>query len=461
MASYRPGYLNADAATAEADETVRNSNSLQAWLRWQESIHIRSIDLGLERSRVVAQRMGLQTPTYSIITVAGTNGKGSSVAMLEAIWRRAGYRVAAYTSPHLRRYNERIRVNGEEADDVPICQVFERIEQSRRGELLTYFEFGTLTALALFQEAEPDIAILEVGLGGRLDAVNIVDPDVSLITALGIDHVEWLGHTREDIAREKAGIMRAGKPAVCSDPAVPPGLVEIARDLGAPLELLGQSFRFEDSGERWTWWSGKQIVDDLPVPNLLGRYQLRNAAGALKVVELMQDRHPVNKQQICDGLQGIELCGRFQRIPGAVEHILDVAHNEQAVGVFVETLGTLPAVPRTHVLLGMLKAKDHQSVVRALVPVVDTWHLVTLPAAQGATSGELAAVLKQQRSDAQYSCYDTVEQGYDGILSAAAPGERIIIIGSFVTVGDVLRILSPARAVHSPNSSSRHNVQIS
>ena len=444
MESYQPRYLNVGGSTSESREDPGCIDPLQDWLTWQESLHIRDIDLGLERTRSVAKRMGIRAPSYSVVTVAGTNGKGSSVAMLDAIWRRAGYSTATYTSPHLLRYNERIRLNGEEADDESLCRVFERIEQARCGESLTYFEYGTLAAFALFEEAGPDIAILEVGLGGRLDAVNTVDPDVALITALGIDHVEWLGGTRESIAREKAGIMRAGKPAVCSDPAVPADLIEIAAGLAAPLELLGQSFQFDDAGDSWSWRSGDRIIDNLPMPNLFGRYQLRNAAGALKVAELLSDRYPVDEDHIRGALVSIKLRGRFERIPGTIEHILDVAHNGQAIRAFVETLKVLPAAPRTHLLLGMRKGKDHESAVQALSPVVDVWHLATLGVAHGATSGELEIVVKRNGAGQQCVCHDTVEGGYEAMLAAAEPGDRVIVIGSFVTVGSVMKKLSRA-----------------
>ena len=242
------------------------AGALQAWLAWQETLHGRDIELGLERCRAVASRLGVLNPRHTVITVAGTNGKGSTVAMLERIFRAGGYRVATYTSPHLLRYNERIRLQNVPVDDARICAAFAAVEAVREGVPLTVFEYGTLAALHVFKAAQPDIAILEVGMGGRLDAVNVVDPDVAVIATLDIDHVEFLGGTREEIAREKAGIMRADRPAVCSDPAVPVSLVETAHAVGAHLSLLGQHFHFADHGAHWTWWSGDELLESLPLP---------------------------------------------------------------------------------------------------------------------------------------------------------------------------------------------------
>lgn len=417
--------------------------TLADWLAWQESLHPHEIELGLERCRAVAQRMGLLPVAYTTLTVAGTNGKGSTVALLDAIYRRAGYRVATYTSPHLLRYNERIRVNGACADDARICAAFERVEQAREGTPLTFFEFGTLAALAIFAEAAPDVAVLEVGMGGRLDAVNIVDADVAVIATLDIDHVEFLGRTREAIAREKAGIMRAGRPAVCSDPAAPASLAECALQVGAELALLGAGFNYADKGETWTWWSGDSVLEGLPRPALSGSYQLRNASGVLKAVDLLQGKHPVPAAVIAEALAQTTLPGRFQRIPGEVEIVLDVAHNAQAVDTFVATLRALPRVPRTHVVLGMLKTKDRLSAMSALADIADEWHLATVQAAKGASADELHATWRQLPRKAPASCHASVAEAFAAARAAARPGERVVAVGSFITVGEVLRIVAP------------------
>lgn len=418
------------------------------WLAWQESLHPKDIELGLERCRAVARRMGLLPVRYTALLVAGTNGKGSTVAMLDGIYRQAGYRVATYTSPHLLRYNERISVDGECADDARICAAFERVEQARQETPLTFFEFGTLAALAIFQDAQPDIAVLEVGMGGRLDAVNIVDADVALIATLDIDHVEFLGRTREEIAREKAGIMRAARPAVCSDPDAPASLIECATALGADLSLLGQAFHFADKDEHWNWWSGSTVLEALPRPALSGAYQLRNASGVLKAVDLLQTRHPVSEAAIAGALRSVVLRGRFQReqIAPGIELVIDVAHNAQAVDTFVASLRALPPASRTHVVLGMLGTKDRLSAMTALAEVADHWHLASVQAAKGASAAELKATWQQLARRAPADTHASVEAAYRAALAAALPGERIVAVGSFITVGEVLRLAVPGAA---------------
>lgn len=425
--------------------TTASPRSLQAWLSWQESLHTRDIELGLDRCRAVAARLGILPLSCTVITVAGTNGKGSTVAMLERTYTQAGYRVAAYTSPHLLRYNERIRVQHEPVSDARICAAFERVEAARADTPLTVFEFGTLAALVIFAEADLDLAILEVGMGGRLDAVNIVDADVAVIATLDIDHVEFLGGTREEIAREKAGIMRRDRPAICSDPQVPQSLVSAARETGAQLELLGQSFHFVDNQDYWTWWSGEVLLDHLPKPSLSGGYQLRNASGVLKAVDSLSARHPVSRDQIAAALSSTVLPGRFQRIPGAVEYILDVAHNAQAVEYFVATLMTLPPVAKTHVVLGMLRTKDRASVMNRLSKVVDHWHLASLTARQGALASELADTWRGLQRRGVADVYDSVADAVRGAAAQATAGDRILVVGSFITVGEALTILDPVQ----------------
>lgn len=427
----------------DEDAAATSPRSLQAWLSWQETLHTRDIELGLDRCRAVADRLDLLPLPCTVITVAGTNGKGSTVAMLERIYSEAGYRVAAYTSPHLIRYNERIRIQHHPVSDEQICAAFERVDAARGGIPLTVFEFATLAALVIFAQAKLDLAILEVGMGGRLDAVNIVDADVAVIAALDIDHVEFLGGTREEIAREKAGIMRAGRPAVCSDPQVPHSLVGVAREIRAQLELLGQSFHFVDNQDYWTWWSGDVLLDHLPKPSLSGGYQLRNASGVLKAVERLAARHPVSRDQIAAALTSTVLPGRFQRVAGPVEYILDVAHNAQAMEYFVATLMTLPPVPKTRVVLGMLRTKDRASVMNRLSKVVDHWHLASLTARQGALASELAETWRGLARRGVADLHDSVAEAVRSAGVEAAPGERVLIVGSFITVGEALSILQP------------------
>ncbi|MBI4693751.1 MAG: bifunctional tetrahydrofolate synthase/dihydrofolate synthase [Gammaproteobacteria bacterium] len=436
--------MAASSADTQAGPEGRGPQTLAEWLRWQEALHVRDIDLGLERCRSVAERMVLLPPPYPVVTVAGTNGKGSTVAMLEAIFRQGGYRVATYTSPHLLRYNERIKVDGVPADDARICRAFAAVERARGGTSLTYFEFGTLAALAIFRETRPDVAILEVGLGGRLDAVNVVDADVAVIAAIGIDHVEWLGNTREAIGSEKAGIMRPGRPAVCSDPETPQSIVAHAAATGAELSLLGHGFHYaaEDDG-RWTWWSGALAYEHLPRPSLAGAYQLRNASGVIKAVTLLADRLPVAAETIAAAIGATELKGRFQRIAGPVEFVLDVAHNAQAVEVFVATLKALPPARRTRVILGMLRTKDRRSVMTTLDGAVDEWHFGTVDARHGASAEELAATAREIGSAKPAFLYPSVAAAYAGAKTLAEAGDRVVVVGSFVTVGEVLRAMAP------------------
>ena len=317
-------------------------NRLEKWLKWQESLHFTAIELGLERCRRVANNMGLLKPAYNVISVAGTNGKGSSITMLDKILRNAGYSVGRYTSPHLLRYNERICINGEEVADSELCESFDRIDRARGDISLTYFEFGTLTALDLFRQHNVDLAVLEVGLGGRLDAVNVLDADVALITSIDIDHQQWLGDNRESIAREKAGIFRNKAPAICSDPKPPQSLLDCADALGTPLSVLGRDFKLSMNHSFWSWNSDDVSLQKLPRPMQFCDFQLENAAGVLMVLEKIKNDYPVSIEHIKDGLSSFRLNGRMQFIPGRIPKILDVAHNSESVKVLVKNLRRIP-----------------------------------------------------------------------------------------------------------------------
>lgn len=326
-------------------------SSLHEWLDWQEGLHPSAIELGLERVTEVFNRLHPVLPSIPVITVAGTNGKGSSVALLESIYQNAGYQTAAYTSPHILRYNERIHLNGEEVADNFICEAFERIDQARLEKAeeisLTYFEFGSLAALDIFYRAKPDVIILEVGLGGRLDVVNIIDADVALITSIGIDHTGWLGHDRETIAVEKAGIMRENHPVIFSSPDMPKSIKQVADDKGAILYRRGKDFDWQsayvDSGtpQSWNWTSDKKQRTALPLPAIRGRHQVDNAAGVLMVIECLADKLPVNQQQVKAGLLSALIAGRFQCLPAtdpsAALHIHDVAHNADSMACLAES----------------------------------------------------------------------------------------------------------------------------
>lgn len=410
-------------------------NTLQEWLTWQEGLHFTSIDLGLDRCMAVAERMGLLQPDYTVISVAGTNGKGSSVNMLKSILTNAGYNTGSYTSPHLIRYNERICLNGVEVTDEMLCASFERIDRARGDISLTYFEFGTLAALDIFKHAGIGIAVLEIGLGGRLDAVNCVDADVALITAIDLDHQKWLGPDRESIGREKAGIMRGYAPAVCSDPNPPASIFNHASQLGTKLYIPGRDYRHKVTGDTWQWQWGSVSYTGLPRPSLYNPEQTANAAGVLMALTVLSDRFPVDIQAIRKGLQEFNLAGRFQIVPDKAQLILDVAHNRQSAALLARNLKALPLQGKTHVLIGMLKDKDHHAIFREMSEVADFWHIVTLENPRGADCHMLSEVLTGMGLNRNISCYNSVADALNSVREVVAPQDRIVITGSFLTVG--------------------------
>ncbi len=416
-------------------------NSLAEWLSWQESLHATEIELGLERCRQVAANLGLLQPPFTVISVAGTNGKGSSVVMLDSILRRAGYTVGCYTSPHLVRYNERVRINGEEAGDAALCRAFERINEARGDISLTYFEFGTLAALELSREAGVDVALLEVGLGGRLDAVNVFDADAALVTAIDLDHQNYLGDTRELIAVEKAGIYRADRPAVCSDPRPPITLREHADGIGAQLFQLDDAFCIERHADSWDWSCGDSRWPELPYPDPFNTCQVQNAAGVLMVLHALRERFPVTVEAIREGLAGFRLNGRFQVIPGELPYVLDVAHNRQAAQTLLENLQHVPSQGRTHVIIGMLRDKDRLGVFEVLNEAADTWHTISLTNARGATADKLTAELEAMQTGKPVTTQNTMEAALAAVRAEAGTGDRVLITGSFLTVGAALRLL--------------------
>ena len=409
-------------------------HSLSQWLQWQETLHPRKIDLGLDRVAAVAVRMGVLFPARIVITVAGTNGKGSSVALLESILRAAGYRVGAYTSPHLLRYNERIRINGRDIDDDSLCAAFQAVDDARGETTLSYFEFGTLAALRLFCDAAPDVALLEVGLGGRLDAVNIIDPDVAMVTSIGIDHVQWLGDDRVSIAREKAGIFRLGRPAIGCEVSPPVSLVQAAREIGAHWYGTGDQYDYVPREDSWDWSGPSGSYTDLPPPSLRGPQQLANAAGVLMALELLQKRLPVSETAIRNGLRDVVLPGRCQFVPGAVEMILDVSHNPHGAARLAEVLGLSPCSGRTHLVLGMLDDKDVAGFVAALSSTVDHWYPASLDIPRGLSAGELDQRMRGLLpANRIHPCMDVPAACREAGKNASA-GDRIVVCGSFFTV---------------------------
>ncbi len=419
----------------QQQESALRFSQLPDWLAWQESLHFTAIELGLDRCNKVAERMGLLNPASKVISISGTNGKGSSAAMLDAMLRQSGYKVGAYTSPHLTRYNERICIDGKQVTDYRLCHSFNRIDQARGDISLTYFEFGTLAALDIFQSSEPDVIILEVGLGGRLDAVNILDADIALIVTIDLDHEKWLGYTRESIGREKAGIFRRQRPAVCSDTCAPESIAACARETGALLKQAGQEFTYTIDNDTWTWKCSDKVYAGLPKPSINNNRQVENAAGVLMVLETLADEFPVSQETIKVCLRDFRLAGRFQVIPGEIPCILDVAHNRQAVSALVENVKKIPCVGETHIVIGMLKDKNHTAVFEKLAEIADRWYVVELQADRAASLSELTGALEKYESSEKIKQFQTVHEALEDAEACTCIGDRIIVTGSFVTVG--------------------------
>jgi dihydrofolate synthase/folylpolyglutamate synthase len=377
-----------------------------------------------------------------VITVTGTNGKGSTSAMLEAMLRAAGYRTGLYTSPHLMRYNERVRLDGREAGDDELVRALNVVEDARTavGEAvpLTYFEFGTLAALWLFARSAPDALVLEVGLGGRLDAVNAVDADVAVVTSVDLDHRDFLGDTRESVGGEKAGIFRAGRAAVCGDRDPPRALVDAAARIGARLLVAGRDFDAIAEGTQWRYRGPGGDRYGLPHPALRGRYQLDNAACAITALDALRDRLPVSANAVREGLVGVELAGRFQVLPGRPTRVLDVAHNPHAARALADALGSMGFHPRTLAVFAMLADKDVDGVVAALRDRVDAWYVAPLPGPRGASGEALAAALGRAGVPADRIVVERdVAQAWRAARSAAHEADRIVALGSFLTVAAV------------------------
>ena len=418
--------------------------TLEDWLAYCERLHPITIDMGLERVRVVAGRMGLKFDC-PVITVAGTNGKGSTCAMLEAILMEAGYRTGVYTSPHLVNFEERCRIRGDIVSASELVACFARVERARSQNddeiSLTYFEFSTLAILQLLADAALDVVILEVGLGGRLDAVNIIDTDCAVITSIDLDHTELLGHDRESIGFEKAGIIRAGKPAVISDPVPPQSIIDHAEKLGADLWRFGQDFNFSGDKQQWGWAGRGRRYAGLAYPALRGANQLVNAAGVLAALTALRDRLPITAQAVRVGLSMVELPGRFQIIPGQPTLVLDVAHNAHAVAALTENLDAMGYYGCTHAVFGAMAEKDLAPMFARVGPLIDKWYFTDLPTARAATGEALRAKWQagNARMDATANAYKSPGDALNAAVAAAKPTDRIVVFGSFYTVGGILK----------------------
>ena len=421
--------------------------SLNDWLIRLESLHPKTIELGLDRVSEVAQRLGIQFGC-PVITVGGTNGKGSTCAMLESILLQGGYRVGLYTSPHLLRFNERARINGELASDEALCKNFEAVEAVRGDVSLTYFEFTTLAILKYFADAGLDAVLLEVGLGGRLDAVNLIDPDVAIVTSVDLDHQDYLGDTREKIGFEKAGIFRPGRAAICSDPSPPQSLIDHAAAIGADLWLFGRDFNYSGDRQQWNFGGRQQRRNALAYPSLRGANQLLNASAALAALEVLRERLPLGAQEIRSGLVMVELPGRFQVLPGRPAVIFDVAHNPHAAATLAQNLEQMGFHPYTHAVFGAMADKDIAGILAHLVDRIDHWYLTDLPLPRAASAQSLADALTKAGvhasaaagAERSIQCFATPADAYAAARSRATENDRIAVFGSFITVAGVMAV---------------------
>ncbi len=418
--------------------------TLPDWLALLESRHAEThIDMGLDRVRAVKERMQLAFDC-PVIMVAGTNGKGSTCAMLEAVLLQSGYRVGLYIKPHFLDFNERARINGDMASDAMLIASFEVVEAARGDIDLTYFEFTTLAIMHLIANAGVDVAILEVGLGGRLDAVNVIDADVAIVTSIDIDHKDYLGDTREEIGFEKAGIFRPGKPAICSDPQPPHTLIEHAEKIGADLWLIGRDFNYQGDKQQWAYGGRSQRRNSLAYPALRGANQLLNASAALAALEALRMQLPVGAQEVRAGLAMVELPGRFQVLPGRPTTVLDVAHNPHAAATLAQNLGNMGYHRFTYAVFGIMQDKDIDAVIEHMAPCIDHWCVAALPSPRSADVEELAEKLRARKpagsKDDEFSVTTFADPAaaFADATSRAGQDDRIVVFGSFYTVAGVM-----------------------
>jgi dihydrofolate synthase/folylpolyglutamate synthase len=416
--------------------------TLTEWLDRCERLHPTTIDMGLDRVEQVRSRMAVSF-VAPVFTVAGTNGKGSTCAMLEAIALQAGYRVGVYTSPHLVHFEERCRIAGEPVRAEALVPHFEAVEAARGDVSLTYFEFTTLAILRLLSQQALDMVVLEVGLGGRLDAVNVIDADCAIITSVDIDHVSYLGADRESIGFEKAGILRSGRPAIVSDPMPPQSVVDHATRIGADLWRFGRDFNYSGDRQQWSWSGRSKRYSGMAYPALRGANQLLNASGALAAFEALRDRLPITAQAVRNGLAMAELPGRFQIVPGRPTLVLDVAHNPHAVATLALNLDQMGFYPHTHAVFGAMSDKDVHGMMRSMKPLVDAWHFTDLPTPRAATASQLLAHLPglsaPHGATVVALCHGDPMSALSAALASADPADRIVVFGSFFTVGGVLK----------------------
>ena len=411
--------------------------SLGEWIEWQSTLHPSAIDLGLERCRRVRDVLGLDTSTLPRIVVAGTNGKGSCVALLEAMLTAAGLRTGTYSSPHLVRYNERVRIGTRAVSDAALVEAFERVDAARGDISLTFFEFGTLAAADIIERAQVDVAVMEVGLGGRLDAVNAFEPSVSLITAIGVDHRAWLGDDRESAGREKAGIMRRGVPCVIGERSPPVSVVSHARAIGTPCRILGRDYGYERGARHWRWWGPNREIGALPYPSLPGNHQVDNAAASVAALDALSSQAMVSDDAIRSGAAGARIEGRLQWLDAPARVLVDVAHNPLGAEALAAYLAAFRPRPMRRAVCGILGDKDAGGMIRTLAPEIDKWYFASLPGSRGRDAGALACELPRTATSLTF---DSVESAFEAALAHRDEREEIVAFGSFVTVERILRL---------------------
>jgi dihydrofolate synthase/folylpolyglutamate synthase len=456
--------MPSDLVFKDSDLVFKDSGlapkDINTWLRYIESLHPKSIAMGLERVKQVIARLKLQK-NFKVISVAGTNGKGSTCAMLEQIYTQAGFAVGCYTSPHLLRYNERVRINGIEVSDEALCVAFSAVETARKSEevvALTYFEVGTLAAMWHFAQTGIDVAILEIGLGGRLDAVNAFEPDCAIVTSVDLDHQEFLGESREEIGVEKAGVYRQSIPAICGDNHPPLSLINHVQQIDADFKCINRDFTYTWSAADWCYLSNGRVIHTLPLPALEGHYQLNNAACAVAAVESLQAYLPVTSTSIANAMRQVFLAGRFQTVSKTPWVILDVAHNPHAAQALAENLAALKLTERTHTktlaVFAMLADKDMKGVVNTLKNEIDTWYVANIDHVRGALASDLAAIIAEIMPNASIKCFDTAAKAYEQACIDTETcidrneNDKIVVFGSFFTVANVMQYLNQRENPH-------------
>ena len=415
--------------------------NLTDWLGYIESIHPSTIDLTLERIKIVIERLNLDI-SFPILTVGGTNGKGSTCSILESIYREAGYKVACYTSPHFLNFNERIKIQTLAVSDEVICEAFSRIESAREGVTLTYFEYGTIAAMIIFSEAHVDVAILEVGLGGRLDAVNVFDADCAIVTTVDLDHMDYLGHTREAIGFEKAGIYRTEKTSICGDFDPPQSLIKHAELIHADLKIIGKDFGYEAHHDSFDFLIDSIFVMNLPLPKLQGDFQLANATNALMAVKAMEDKLPLTEISIQKGITLTLLPGRFQEVKKMPSLILDVAHNPQAARSLSHNLKTHVVLGKTIAVFSILKDKDIFGVINELNLDIDDWFIAEIQNERAASIENISNTIQKINPSAHIETFKNIQEAYQFASKEVTRNDRIIVFGSFFTVADIMKIIS-------------------